>query len=221
MFDTRTPETTTRIWWVRHAPVRYPADGTMLFYGGGSDWDAKICPDPKTWQAISAFLPADPLWVTSGMRRAEQTAQAIQQAHNSNGAEVLPLRETAFMEQHFGDWEGKTLAQIDAQAWQNFWRSPHDGRAPNGENFLELIARVRGGLDTLLSVHRGKNIVIVAHGGTIRAALSLALAIPPQTSTAVHIANNSLTKMTHYAERGESGGNWSLNFCNIKASALC
>ena len=63
-----------------------------------------------------------------------------------------------------------------------FWDSTmHDRRAPNGENFLELIDRVRGGVHKLLADHGGRNIVIVAHGGTIRAALSIALAIPPQT----------------------------------------
>ena len=224
MFDTLLPQTRTRIWWIRHAPVRYPVSKEELFYGGGSDWDAEISSDPKGWESIAAFLPDDLLWVTSGMRRTEQTAAAIQRAHSSNGTDKAWLREPAFMEQKFGDWEGKTRAEINDADWVHFWDSMHDRRAPNGENFLELIDRVRGGVHKLLADHGGRNIVIVAHGGTIRAALSIALAIPPQTSTGVHIANNSLTKMTHYADgaasSGAGGGHWSLNFCNIKADTL-
>ena len=251
MFDTLPPQTRTRIWWIRHAPVKYPVAEGALFYGGGSDWDAEICPDPQSWASIASFLPDDLLWVTSGMRRTEQTASAIQQAHKSNGgpngSDGAWLREPAFMEQKFGDWEGKARDQINDQEWEHFWHSKHDRSAPNGETFLELIDRVRGGVQKLLMHHSGKNIVVVAHGGTIRAALSIAFAIPPRTSASFHIANNSLTKMTHYAvlnatsqntdgkntqdqntqdqkTQGETnsadGGHWSLNFCNIKAHSL-
>ena len=47
--------------------------------------------------------------------------------------------------------------------------------------------------------HRGRDIVAVTHGGTIRAALALALAVPLQTALAFTVENCSLTRIDHLA----------------------
>ncbi len=66
--------TTTRWWWVRHAPV--VENGGRIY--GQDDFNCD-CSDAATFQALARLLPADPVWVTSHLRRTQQTARAIRQ----------------------------------------------------------------------------------------------------------------------------------------------
>jgi broad specificity phosphatase PhoE len=52
----------------------------------------------------------------------------------------------------------------------------------------------------------GSDIVAVAHGGTIRAALVIALGLPPPGGFAFTIDNCSLTRLDHY--QGKRGAGW-------------
>ena len=49
----------------------------------------------------------------------------------------------------------------------------------------------------LTETHRGRDIVAVAHGGTIRAALGLALNLHPEQAVRFETANVSLTLIEH------------------------
>ena len=62
------------------------------------------------------------------------------------------------------------------------WFAPAIERAPNGESFVDLFERVTPAIDGLTAEHRGRDIVAVTHGGTIRAALALALGLDPQAA---------------------------------------
>ncbi len=192
--------TTTRWWWVRHAPV--VGHGGRIY--GQDDFDCD-CSDTATFQALARLLPADPVWVTSHLRRTHQTARAIR-AHLPAGAPTEPLIEPDLAEQHFGDWQGWThdeLAEKRNGTRHRFWLAPAVEAPPGGESFVQVIARVAPVIARLSREHAGRDIVAVTHGGTIRAALAIALDLDPERALAFGTENCSLTRVDHIA--GEAG----------------
>ena len=58
--------TTTRWWWIRHAPV----DSGGLIYG--QDDLAADCSDPRPFRWLANVLPRDALWVVTPLKRTQQ-----------------------------------------------------------------------------------------------------------------------------------------------------
>ena len=94
----------------------------------------------------------------------------------------------------------------------SFWYAAADERAPNGESFVDVIERVRAAVARVNRTYRGNDIVAVAHGGTIRAALVIALGLPPRGGFAFTIDNCSLTRLDHY--QGRHGAGWRVPMVN-------
>ena len=79
--------------------------------------------------------------------------------------------------------------------------SPHAG-----ESFVEVIGRVSAAIRRLVAAHPGRDIIAVAHGGTIRAALALALGLDPEAALAFMIENCSITRLDHIEGPGMGHG---------------
>ncbi|MFY9517152.1 MAG: histidine phosphatase family protein [Acetomicrobium sp.] len=100
-------------------------------------------------------------------------------------------------EMDFGAWEGMVVTDVertyrDAYRW---WRqSPEEAKIPGGEDFVEVVERVTGGMQKVLK-EAGENILVVAHGGSIRAALVGLLALDASAVWRIRIDNCSLTSM--------------------------
>lgn len=189
---------TTRWWWIRHAPV--VDDGGCIY--GQRDLPAD-CSDARSFSALARELPERAVWIASHLCRTHQTAAAISRA----GLSVPPLVvETALAEQHFGEWQGQPRHEIYSRhmPWPGFWISAADHRPPGGESFAEVTERVASAIERLNAVHAGRDIVAVAHGGTIRAALALALRLSPANALAFSVENLSLTRLDHIAPTGQS-----------------
>ncbi len=132
-----------------------------------------------------AQLPDRHVAISSPVRRAGETAAALG---------LLVSSDPAFSEQDFGHWTGRTHEEIrrDSQAvYDEFWRDPANNRPPGGESFVEQIARLRAGIEALPA----GNVIIVAHAGTIRAALAVALEMPPDNALRFAIDPLSLTRV--------------------------
>jgi len=56
-------------------------------------------------------------------------------------------------------------------------------------------------------MHAGRDIIAVAHGGTIRAALALALGLEPEAALAFTIENCPITRIDHVNGPGV-GNDW-------------
>jgi alpha-ribazole phosphatase len=83
----------------------------------------------------------------------------------------VPVAEHAFRELHLGGWEGMTRDEILQRFPREFDERSRDiarYRIPGGESFADLQHRVIARLTTLCEEHRGKNILLVAHGGVNR-----------------------------------------------------
>ncbi|HEY0570407.1 MAG TPA: histidine phosphatase family protein [Enterovirga sp.] len=192
----------TRWWWVRHAPVR--SDGGRIY--GQADLSCD-CRDTHVFDALARVLPSGALWFSSHLARTRETMQAIWAADDV--APAGPPREIRdFAEQHLGAWQGLDRAGFFASRPENpgsYWFGPAEERPPGGESFVDLFERTRAGIGRLGPECRGRDVVAVAHGGTIRAALAVALGIAPQGALAFAIENCSVTRLDHIETEGGSG----------------
>ena len=182
--------TVTRWWWIRHAPVT--ANQGRIY--GGADLPCET-DDPDLYAGIAALLPKDAVLVTSNLMRTHQTADAIKAA-GLTFPERLEYPDLA--EQSFGDWQGQHYAdveKVDPRVVHDFWLCPAHCRPPGGESFVDLIARVACAIEAISDENPGRDVVAVAHGGTIRAALAIALGLDPERALSFTIDNCSLTRI--------------------------
>ena len=199
----------TRWWWIRHAPVRVD-DGRIY---GQRDLPCD-CSDTRVFSGLAALLPRRAVWLTSNLARTHQTARAILAAGDFENAQELK-QDQDLAEQHLGDWQGldrRTFLMDRKQEPDSFWYAEAEERAPNGESFLDLVTRVRAAIERANAAYRGGDIVAVAHGGTIRAAIAIALGLPPRGGFAFMIDNCSLTRLDHY--HGQQGSGWRVTTIN-------
>lgn len=119
-------------------------------------------------EQTAAYLKRYPVTriFTSPLKRARQTAQMIA-ARVGVGVSVLE----AFRETNVGVLEGQTPTEA---TWQQhdaiigaWFAGDVAARFPGGENFLELVARVREGYAQICRGRDGKMVVLVAHGGSL------------------------------------------------------
>lgn len=191
--------TVTRWWWVRHAPVTVN-QGRIY---GAADLDCDT-DDRASFDGLAALLPEGAALITSHLKRTHQTAAAIRAA----GLDLPdPREETALGEQSFGAWQGQRFEELQgdpAFTGHHFWLCPGYFRPPEGESFADLIARVAEAVERLSDEHAGRDVVCVAHGGTIRAALALALGLDAEGALGFTIDNLSVTRLDRIVERGEA-----------------
>jgi alpha-ribazole phosphatase len=105
----------------------------------------------------------------SDLKRAAATAGYIAQCHG------LPvILEPSFREMAFGEWEGLDIDAIN-EKWPGQLRNLFEGangfKIPGGEEFDSLKRRVSPAFQALAGRHGGPDddVLVVAHGGTIRA----------------------------------------------------
>ncbi len=196
----------TRWWWVRHAPVR--SDGGNIY---GQKDIACDTSDRYVFDALTKVLPRNAVWVASSLQRTHQTAEAIWEAGFPRP--VAMAKEAAFAEQHLGQWQGMNRAAFLASlpAGSN-WFADIAVPAPGGESFMDLYNRVTRAIERINVEHAGKDVIAVGHGGTIKAAIGLALGGQPEKGLAFDTDNCSVTRLDHHASSGVS--TWRLPMVN-------
>jgi broad specificity phosphatase PhoE len=188
----------TRWWWVRHAPVRED-DGCIY---GQKDLGCDTS-DRVVFTAVGKILPRNAVWISSNLKRTHQTAEAIWAAGFPRPAAMK--HEAALAEQHLGQWQGMNRAAfVASRPVGSHWFADVDEPAPGGESFMDLYGRVRAVIERTNVEHAGKDVIAVAHGGTIKAAIGLALDHRPAQGLAFDIDNCSVTRIDHLASAGKS-----------------
>ncbi len=181
--------TDTRVDLLRHGETV----GGARYRGAGDD-DALSA---RGWEQMRAIVGDSGSWshiVSSPLQRCAAFARELAQIH------LLPLDiEPRLREIHFGDWEGKTAAEIHAACpdhLERFWNDPVNHPPPDGENFTAFQARVLGAWDDLLARHAGAHLLIVTHGGPIRVILGHARGLPWAEALCLSVPPASLHSQT-------------------------
>lgn len=185
----------TRWWWLRHAPVPDPENRIC----GRLDPPCDLS-DQDRLTALARYLPAQAVVVESGLLRCHQTLGAIE----ASGLTVAPsIIEPDLQEQDFGHWQGRRWAELDKAKdplVEAFWRDPASTAPPGGESFEAVMARVRAVIAAMTRHFEGRDIIAVAHAGTIRAALAMALDLPAQAALSFVIDPLSVTRLDSIGE---------------------
>ncbi len=112
---------------------------------------------------------------TSPLRRAAQTADQIAAAYR-----IPVVREPDLREMSLGKWEGMTVAEILATypgCYEQWLEDPFAFPAPGGEDLRVFERRVVGALERMRGDHPGVDLIVVSHGGVIKALLCFALGL--------------------------------------------
>ena len=192
---------TTHWWWIRHAPCV----GEQGIIHGQDDVEADLS-DSKAIKGLSKWLPEDGLWLSSNVRRAIETAKEI-----SGG--IKPIEIPAFAEQSFGLWNGRRWKELSKEESEGFWTNYGEQKAPKGESFRQLLERVTPKIKKMSAENAGGDLIVVAHAGTIRAALALALDLPLNSALSMSVSNLSLTKIDAFEEANPFA--WRVEFANL------
>ncbi len=173
----------TRFWLVRHGPTHAKA---MI---GWTDLPADLS-DTAALARLTVHLPPVAPVISSDLARAVATADAL-------GPRLRLPHDPALREIHFGHWETRTFAQIEAESpaeIRAFWDQPGDTRPPGGESWNDLAARTHAALDRLHGA--APDVIVVAHFGPILATLQRAAGLTASQVFAHKIDNLSVTCLT-------------------------
>ena len=178
---------TTRWWWIRHAPVINP-DGIIY---GQLALDADLSNDGQ-FGTLADTLPPDAVWMTTTLQRARKTAARLSRLVSDPPAIA---EHDSLREQAFGDWEGARWDDIPTAVSEEYWADPVANRMPAGESFADVVTRVTATVEDITALHGGRDIVVVAHAGSIRAAISHALSGDARAGLSFKLAPLSLTRI--------------------------
>lgn len=194
----------TRLILVRHGDTAY--SGEQRFCGStdlpltplGERQAAALATRAPTFGDVAAV-------VSSPLQRARRTAEAIA------GALGLPVGlDAQLAELDFGEWEGLTVDEAQAQDPDAFtrWVSSPDVAPPGGESFA-AARRYRRARDAVLAAGPGRTSVVVAHVTPIKTIVRLALDAPPGALFRMHLDLASVSIVDYPA-----GGSASLRLFN-------
>jgi broad specificity phosphatase PhoE len=136
---------------------------------------------------------------TSDLARARQTAAAVELATGLEAIVDPDLREV-----DVGELAGATREQARERdpAWYQEWRDGAVAGYPGGETYLELHHRSVRVFHRVLELAAGRTVVVVCHGGNIRAIVSEVVGLSADQRWRVAGANNcSLTAIERHRGR--------------------
>lgn len=179
----------TEVWLIRHGETVWNAEGR--FQG---QLDVPLSPK-GVGQAFRAAeriratsMKFDALY-SSDLARAKETARPISQAVGLEARFDTRIREI-----DAGDLQGLLRPEIEAR-FPSFFsavnRDPWTTKRPGGESMADVAARMR---DFLVSLPEGR-MLVVTHGGVVRAGLKLLLGLEGQAWRRFHIQNTSITRL--------------------------
>jgi broad specificity phosphatase PhoE len=133
---------------------------------------------------------------SSPRRRTVETARAIAVAASCEVEIAPPLDEL-----DFGDWSGRTFADLDHEpAWRHWNESRDDAHTPAGVGIRALQSSVGRYLTALAESCAGATLVLVTHAEVIRSLVLHCIGAPASDYPRVAIEPASITRLSVDAE---------------------
>ena len=151
----------------------------------------------QRWQAerLALALGHEPLAAiyASDLTRAWETAQYVGRAQG-----IAVTKETGLRERGFGDFEGKTFAEIEVLLPEQSlrWRKRDPEFSPTGgESLVALRSRVINAAQRLAALHPGELIAMVGHGGVMDVLYRAATRLDIQAPRTWALANAAINRL--------------------------
>lgn len=129
---------------------------------------------------------------SSPRERAWYTAREIAEPHGLKPVIVDDLDEV-----DFGEWTGRSFAELDGLPEWQLWNSGRGtARAPGGESMAEAVARAASALSGLVRDHDGETIVAVSHCDVIRGIIAHHLGLDLDHLLRFDVDPASLSRLT-------------------------
>lgn len=146
-------------------------------------------------RAVGHYLAREKLDVifSSDLQRARDTAREIARHHCLPVLEDPDLREIGM-----GEWEGLTVAEIqarDLEVWRHVRSDPIRHAPPGGETFLQLRERAARALQHCQEHYAGQTVLWATHGGLIGTTVCQALQLDLAYRHCFRHANTSITEL--------------------------
>lgn len=128
---------------------------------------------------------------TSNLKRAQRTLSLIQEEIGQND---LPIAyDLALNERDYGDLSGLNKDEARTRWGEeqvHIWRRSYDVSPPGGESLKDTAARVLPYYiqNILPAVLRGENVLVAAHGNSLRALMMVLDRLTPETIMSVELA---------------------------------
>ncbi len=136
--------------------------------------------------------------VTSPLRRCAEFAAELS-AHDNLALETEPR----FAELAFGEWEGKSYAEVkqsEPAAWQAFFEDPINNTPPGGEKMADFCQRVDAAWQEMVERHKGRHILVVCHGAVMRVIYQRILDTPMSSLFTIEVPYACLTRIRRHHE---------------------
>lgn len=153
--------------------------------------------DTGRWQAerLGMALKDEPITAiyASDLSRAHDTALAV-----SRRTGVPVQAEPGLRERSFGEFEGRTFAEIETELPEQAqrWRQRDPSFTPaGGESLLMLEARVLSVAGRLAAQHPGEQIALFAHGGVIDILYRAATRLDLQAARTWALGNTAINRL--------------------------
>ena len=148
-------------------------------------------------EALAEVLAAERVAAvySSPLERTRTTAAIIARALKVPVAEEPGLREMAF-----GDWEGLTRDEVEAQWPELFalWRTAPERAVPaGGESVLEVAGRTDKALQQIRDHHPEGTVVVVSHAIVLRLIVLDALGLGPERLWSLDASPAGLTEIEY------------------------
>lgn len=130
--------------------------------------------------------------VSSDLERAVETAAILAAPFG-----LTPTLDPDLREVDVGAWTGKSYDEIERaypEQW-GAWVAGLDVRRGGGETYAELALRVDEALRRAAHAHAGKRVLVVSHGGAIKAFVSRLLGLGPPGGVLGSVLNTSVTRL--------------------------
>jgi alpha-ribazole phosphatase len=190
----------TRFWLIRHALVEENARAILYGVMDVALCETTLLEQGPMYRSLARRLPRSAVWLVSPLTRTRRTAEVIFAAGYPRTELVV---EPDLIEQSLGEWQGLPHAELPARLSlpsHAFWPLAGEEKPPGGESMADVIARTGAALERAAATHRGRDVVAVSHGGTIRAAVAHALRIGPDNALNLSVQNLSLTRLERHDE---------------------
>ena len=137
---------------------------------------------------------------TSPLQRCYKLAEALCEDKNIEILDAQVKPDARLKELHFGDWELQPWDNVPRDVF-DIWANDYANLAPpNGETFNQLQQRAKAFVAEVNQAYPLGHVLVVAHGGLIRALIADALELPLKRLFRIQVEYASLTQVTFPAK---------------------